>query len=151
MGLISGIGRWQQRHVSKDEGPGLTAKELTTVLRTTLPVLQLPEFIGKSIDFDISESANGDGYRTTKVLHGRIDWDGTMRFDLKPKKNPDGSAAATINTWFGVLLDGNRGRVRVRGNLSLVDACLTQLYEVLWEEENTNSSARLSSTAAGDG
>jgi hypothetical protein len=57
-----------------------------------------------------------------------------MRFDRAPKDTPDGLAAATINTWFGVLLDGNRGRVKVRGDLKLVDACLTQLYDVLWAE-----------------
>jgi hypothetical protein len=57
-----------------------------------------------------------------------------VRCSRERRASADGSAAATINTWFGVLLDGNRGRVKVAGNLQLVDACLTQLYDVLWQE-----------------
>jgi DNA-binding HxlR family transcriptional regulator len=140
MGLIGGVGRWRQRHLMEDGDPGLTPREMATVLRTALPVIRLPEFAGLSIDLEVSECVDGDGFRISEVLHGRIGRDGTMRFDLERRDTPDGSAAATIKTWFGVLLDGNRGRVKVRGNLPLVDACLTQLYEVLWEEGSVRSS-----------
>jgi DNA-binding HxlR family transcriptional regulator len=133
VGLILGIGRWRQRYILQNQIPGLTIAEVASVLRAALPAVKLPEFAGKSIDLEVSESGNGNGYRTKEVLQGHVASDGTIRCDLQRGAPGDGTAAATINTWFGVLLDGNRGRVKVRGDLSLVDACLTQLYQALWE------------------
>jgi DNA-binding HxlR family transcriptional regulator len=148
VGLIVGIGRWRQRYIAEDGVPGLTVDEMTTVLRAALPAIQLPEFAGKIIDLEVSESGDGNGYRTREVLQGRIGSNGTIRCDLKRKATSDASAAATINTWFGVLLDGNRGRVKVKGELPLIDACLTQLYKLLWEEASPATPA--STVAGGD-
>jgi len=134
MGLISDIGRWRQRHVNGDGTPGLTKGEMATVLRATLQAVRLPEFAEMTIELEVSEGVDGPGSRLSEALRGHIDSAGAMRIDSLPIASIDGSAAATINTWFGVLLDGNRGRVKVRGNLPLVDTCLTQLYDVLWEE-----------------
>lgn len=134
MGLISGIGRWRQRHLMVNGSLGLTVEEMATVLRTALPLVRLPEFAGKRINLEVAGKADENGYRLTHSLTAEIAADGTMKCDLGLAASADGSAAATINTWFGVLLDGNRGRVKVGGELPLVDACLTQLYDVLWEE-----------------
>jgi DNA-binding HxlR family transcriptional regulator len=134
VGLISGLGRWRQRYATGDGVPGLTVEEMTTVLRVALPAIRLPEFAGMSLDLEISESGDQSGYRAAQVLQGRIRANGAVRCDLKRKPSSDGAAAATINTWFGVLLDGKRGRVKVRGDLPLVDACLTQLYNLLWDQ-----------------
>jgi DNA-binding HxlR family transcriptional regulator len=133
MGLIGGIARWRQRYIMGDGTPGLTTQEMTTILRTALPVLHLPEFAGRSIDLEVAESVNGNGYRSTEGLRGQIDADGSAGCNPQPRASADGLATATINTWFGVLLDGNRGRVKVRGDLPLVDACLRQLHDALWE------------------
>jgi len=135
MGLIVAIGRWRQRHILRDGISGLTIGEMATALRTVLPVVVLPEYCGMSIDFEVSESMNGSGYRAAEVLRAQISQTGTIRWEQRPQVSADGSAAATINTWFGVLLDGNRGRVKVRGDLPLVDACLTRLHDTLWKEE----------------
>ena len=148
VGLILGIGRWRQRYLLDNETPGLTIAEVASVLRAALPAIRLSEFPGKGIDLEVSQSGSGNGYRSHEVLQAGIASDGTVRCDVKREGTSDGGAAATINTWFGVLLDGNRGRVKVRGDLPLVDACLTQLYEALWEEA---SPARPASTGAGVG
>lgn len=134
VGLIVGVGRWCQRYILENGTPGLTIAEMASVLRAALPAIRLPEFAGKSIDLEVSEGGDENGYRTMEVLRGEIASDGTVRCDPERQAPSDASAAATINTWYGVLLDGNRGRVKVKGELPLVDACLTQLYEVLWEE-----------------
>jgi len=134
VGLIVGIARWRQRYLADDGSHALTIDEMTTALRGALPAITLPEFAGQCIDLEVCERADENGYPVTRVVQGRISPDGRVRCDLKRKAKSDATVAATINTWFGVLLDGNRGRVKVIGNLPLVDACLTQLYEVLWEE-----------------
>jgi DNA-binding HxlR family transcriptional regulator len=134
MGLISGIGRWQQRHILGEGASGLSPGEMATVLRTALPVVRIPDFAGMSIDFEVSGSADENGYRITETVQGRVANDGSVQCNHRRRASADGSAAATINTWFGVLLDGNRGRVKAGGDLPLVDACLTQLYDVLWDE-----------------
>jgi|GEM_PF-887553 len=132
MGLIAGIGRWRQRHLLENGSPGLAVEEMATVLRATLPLVRLPEYGGRCIDLEVSGTADENGYRATRSLRGQIDRDGTIRCEHRSRTSADGSAAATINTWFGVLLDGNRGRVKVGGDLPLVDSCLTQLYDGLW-------------------
>jgi DNA-binding HxlR family transcriptional regulator len=133
MALVAGIGRWRHRYVA-DEAPGLTGEEMATVLRAALPLVQLPQYAGMSIDLGVSVAQDQNGLRETQTLQGTIGHDGTMRCDQMVRRPAEGSATATINTWFAALLDGNRGRLRVRGNLGFVDACLTQLHEVLWEK-----------------
>lgn len=133
MGLVAAIGRWRQRHLLPGESPGLEAEELATVLRAMLPLAQLPAHRGMSIDLIVS-GAEEYGHRPTATVTGRVADDGAVRFDPRPEGEADGSAAATINTWFAALLDGHRGRIRVRGELDLVDVCVTQLHEALWQE-----------------
>jgi DNA-binding HxlR family transcriptional regulator len=137
MGLVGGIGRWRQGYVMEDGLPGLTSKEMATVLRTVLPLIQLPQFVDMSIDIEVSHRANENSYRNPEVLRGSVGEDGAVQCEPQPQDSADGSAVATINTWFGVLLDGKRGRVKVRGNLSLVDACLTQIHERVWKSETS--------------
>ncbi len=135
MALVGGVGRWRQRHLEKDGAPGLTAEEMATVLRTALPLVRLPEFAGACVDFEVSNGAAGGGRGDPQVLQGEIDPEGRMRCGMPSSAAADGLAAATINTWFGTLLDGSRGRVKVRGHQPLVDACLTQLHDALWAGE----------------
>ncbi len=134
MSLIAGIGRWRHRHAVADGTPGLSIEEMATVLRAALPLTVLPEHAGRSIDLIVAGSEDRYGHRDTATVHGQIDPAGVVRPRRDPDHPPDGSAAGTINTWFAALLDDHRGRVRVRGDLSLVDACLTHLYGALWEK-----------------
>lgn len=133
MVLIAGIGRWR-RHVLGDGGPGLTIAEMATLLRVAMPLVTLPEHAGKRIDLTVTGAVDVGGHRDMQTLRGIVDGDGTLRFTADAGEAAEGSAGATINIWFAALLDNNRGRMRVRGDLPLVDACLTQLHAVLWEE-----------------
>ncbi len=91
------------------------------------------------IDLEVSENADSSRYRLREVVRGVVGADGGMVVEAEPGTPADGSAAATINTWFGVLLEGSRGRVKVRGDLPLIDACLTQLHGALWPPTGESS------------
>jgi DNA-binding HxlR family transcriptional regulator len=133
MALIAGIGRWR-RHVIVDGAAGLTIAEMTTVLRAVLPLPLFPLFLGMSVDLGVSGAMEASGQRARQSLRGTVDMEGTMRAGDDVKRLVEGSAAATIKIWSAALLDGNRGRIRVRGDLELVDSLLTQLHDILWEE-----------------
>jgi DNA-binding HxlR family transcriptional regulator len=133
MGIVVAIGRWRQRYLLTGESPGLEAEEMATVLRAVLPLTLLPAHAGKSIDLIVS-GAEAHGAHSTTTVGATVGAEGAVRFDPRPEREADGSASATINTWFAALLDGHRGRIRVRGDLGLVDSCVTQLHKALWEE-----------------
>jgi DNA-binding HxlR family transcriptional regulator len=135
MALIAGIGRWRHRYVLTGEAAGLTGDEMTTVIRASLPLISLPDFAGMCINLGVAGPMDDNGQRAVETLQGVVGRDGKIRCDQAPR-SADGSAVGTMNTWFAVLLDGNRGRMRTGGNLSLVDACLIRLHEVLWEAES---------------
>jgi len=141
MALVAGIGRWR-RHVTFDGKPGLTVTEMATVLRAVMPLPKFPDHVGMSLELGVSGAMDVNGHRDTKTLHGIVDGSGTMQCTEEDMSSVGGSAAATINTWFAALLDGNRGRIRVRGDQELVDSFLTQLHDILWEED-----PRLAATA----
>lgn len=131
MALIAGIGRWRRHHV--EEASGLTIAEMATVLRTVLPLVAFPQHVGMSLELGVVSVKDEYGRRNTEMLQGTVGVDGTMHFEQEARESVDGSAAATVHTWFAALLDGNRGRMQVRGDLPLVDAFLTQLHQRLWE------------------
>jgi DNA-binding transcriptional ArsR family regulator len=110
MGVVAGVGRWRRRCSVAGSTPGLDAEETATVLRTLLPLAVPPEH---PVDFFVTEP------------------DGVVAVTAAPEREAAGFASAAIDAWFAVLLDGDRGRVRVGGDLDLVDGCLTQLHEVL--------------------
>ncbi|HEY6145612.1 MAG TPA: hypothetical protein VIV13_05015 [Solirubrobacterales bacterium] len=112
IGVVAAVGRWRRLCSVDGSTPGLDVEEMAAVLRTLLPLTVLPE---RPVDFVVTEPDHA-----VKVTAGG-------------DREPAGSAVAAIDTWFAVLLDGNRGRVRVGGDLNLVDGCLTQLHEVVRE------------------
>jgi len=141
MALIASLGRWRHRYLVTGEPTGLTGTEMATILRATLPLLLLPEYAGMSLNFGVASQMDKYGHRTVEPLQGVIGADGSIRCDQPYMTNVDGSAAGTMNTWLSALLDGNRGRMRSGGNLPLIDACLIQLNEVLWEIDATPASS----------
>lgn len=106
---------------------------MATVLRSALPLVRLPKHVGAKIDFVVTGAEDRYGRRDEVGLRCVVAEDGALQVSEEMEAEPDGSAAATLNTWFAALLDGNRGRVRVRGEPTLVDGCLTQLYDLLWQ------------------
>jgi DNA-binding HxlR family transcriptional regulator len=134
MALIASLGRWRHRYVLTGEPTGLTGTEMATLLRSALPLILLPDFAGMSFDLGVSSPSDRYGQRTAEMLQGVVGKDGAIRCDLAHETTVNGSAAGTMNTWLAALLDGNRGRMRTGGNLPLIDACLNQLHDVLWEK-----------------
>ncbi len=133
MALVAGIGRWR-RHVIADGISGLSPVEMATVLRTVLPLAALPHYAGMTLSLGVTGEVDENGYRSMRTVRATVDSDGALHCTDGQPASADGSAVATINTWFSALLDGNRGRIQVRGDLTLVDSFLTQLYDVLWEQ-----------------
>jgi DNA-binding HxlR family transcriptional regulator len=130
MALIAGVGRWRQRHVPGDER-GLTVPEMAVVLRACLPLIALPGHPGMSIKLGIVGAPDAQGDNGSETLSGNVGMDGSVR-SVRDKAKPDSWALCTVDAWFAAILDGNRGRMRVGGDLDLVDHCLKQLYDVLW-------------------
>jgi DNA-binding HxlR family transcriptional regulator len=130
--LIAGVARWRQRYVDVSSKPGLTAAEMVTVLRASLPLVRLPEHVGTNVKLGVLGSTEEDDRRGTETLLVRVCRDGTPHCREDTGEPVDGWAVAPINSWFGVILDGDRGRMRVGGKLRLVDACLIRLHKSLW-------------------
>lgn len=130
MALIAGVGRWRLRHTPGDEH-GLTALEMAVVLRACLPLIELPDHPGMNIKLGIVGAPNELGERGSETLSGNVGMTGSVR-SVIDKPQPDSWALCTVDAWFSAILDGNRGRMRVGGDLDLVDSCLKQLYDVLW-------------------
>lgn len=132
MALVAAIGHWRRRHASGGDR-GLTVREMTVLLRTCLPLIELPDHPGMSVKLGIVGTSDAFGRKGSETLSGSIGMDGQMR-SVKEKAKPDSWALCTVDAWFAAILDGDRGRIRVGGNLDLVDDCLRQLYEVLWTD-----------------
>jgi DNA-binding HxlR family transcriptional regulator len=129
--LITGLGRWRQQHVDGEGDRGLTVEEIATVLRAALPLLQLTEHQDKRIRLGIvgTTGLNGDRGSATLTAHSRPN--GSVK-SVREKGPEDAWAIGTVATWFAALLDDERGRMRVGGDLELVENCLKRLNEVLW-------------------
>jgi DNA-binding HxlR family transcriptional regulator len=132
MALVAGVGRWRQRHVEEGSHGGLSVPEMAAVLRTSLPLLKLPMRVQRQVKLGIISAAEGDENSGSATLTARIGQDGAVRCGGNPS-TPDAWALGSVDTWFSVLLSGNRGRLRVGGDIGLVDACLIMLYEQLWQ------------------
>lgn len=109
-GAIAAVGRWRQRRSAEGSTTGLSAEEMATVLRAALPLAPQRE---RRVDLFVTGP------------------DGEARVAGQPGQETAGSARAPVETWFAVLLDGDRGEVRSDGDRGLVDACLTRLHDVL--------------------
>lgn len=129
--LMVGLGRWRQQHVDGEDGKGLTVDEMTTALRASMPLLQLPEHQERSLKLGIVGTTGEDGQRGSSTLTMHVSAGGNVRA-VKEKASEDAWAIGTVDTWFAALLDDDRGRLRVGGNLDFVDDSLKQLHEVLW-------------------
>jgi len=131
MALMAGLGRWRQQHVEGEEDGNLTVDEMTTVLRASLPLVQLTEHQNRSIKLGIAGTTGLDGQRGSAILNVHASAGGALRC-VKEKAVEDAWAMGTVDTWFATLIDGDRGRMRVGGDLVLVDDCLKRLHELLW-------------------
>jgi DNA-binding HxlR family transcriptional regulator len=129
MALVSALGRWRQDHATGGEG-GLDVEEMATVLRTSFLLLTLPERRALTIKLGIvgtlALDANASG-----SLTGHVSATGAIR-SVKDRIAEDAWALGTVDSWFAAILDGNRGTMRVGGDLEFADEYLKHLHEVLW-------------------
>jgi hypothetical protein len=136
MALVCGIGRWRRRHVLSSGAPGLETAETATVLRTVLPLASLPEYVGSSLELRVVGPLSQYGYRETEPLRVRVERGGSVIPVDSGEQPANGYAAATINIWMAVLLEHKRGRIRLRGDTSLAEACLARSYKSLWDPDD---------------
>ncbi|HET9593385.1 MAG TPA: winged helix-turn-helix transcriptional regulator [Solirubrobacterales bacterium] len=136
MALMAGLGRWRQQHVEGAASGGLTVSEMTVLLRTALPLLQLPEHQGRSIKVGIVGLSGEDGKRGSGALTAHVSPGGAIRC-VKERAAEDAWAIGTVDTWFAALLDGVRDGMRVGGDLEFVDVSLARMHQVFWGSPTT--------------
>lgn len=113
----------------------MTGEEMATILRVTVPLVEIPMDAKTSLRLSIVDTAgNGDGVGSEDLLI-KAEADGAVRCRRDDGVSPDAWAVGTVNTWLSALLDDNRGRMRVGGDLNLIDAYLIQLHRVLWNKQ----------------
>jgi DNA-binding HxlR family transcriptional regulator len=131
MALMAGLGRWRQQHVEGEADGGLTVGEMRTVLRASLPLLQIPEHLERSIKLGVVGKTGLNGQRGSATLTAHVSAGGAVR-PVKAKTSEDAWAIGTVDTWFAALLDGDLKQMRVGGDEEFVDDCLKQLHGLLW-------------------
>jgi DNA-binding HxlR family transcriptional regulator len=130
MSLIAGLGHWRQQHVDGQTEAGLTVREMATVLRAALPLLTLSDHRERSMKLGIVGTTGLDGERGSATLAAHVGLDGKVRC-VKERPSEDAWVLGTVETWFAAIIDDDRSRLRVGGDLDLVDDCLKRLHEVL--------------------
>jgi DNA-binding HxlR family transcriptional regulator len=133
MALVTALGRWRQRHRYAGEEAGLTVTETMTAVRAAIPLVEIPEKRGLKIKLGAAgpTDGNGNGNGGSQTLVAQVIGGGRVQLVEDSQAPADAWALGTVNTWCRALLDGNRGRMRVGGDLKLVDACLTRLHSAL--------------------
>lgn len=130
MALVAALGRWRQRHGYCGEDTGLTPVGMLTVLRASHPLIEIPGKSHSRIRLGVAGAADGNGAGPLSMV-GQVAPSGGVELVADSGEDVDAWALGTVNTWCRALLDGNRGRMRVGGDLKLVDAYLTNLHDAL--------------------
>lgn len=123
MGLIAGIARWRRHHVVAEDEEGITAAEMATVLRTALPLVELPRHAGKCLKLSVQDGAE---------VWAEVEGDGRLHGCAAAPADPDGCARGPVEAWTAAILDGNTDRILAEDDQQLVGDCLAGLYEALW-------------------
>lgn len=146
MALIAGIGRWRRRHVVR-EGPGLTPREVGGVLRTALPLVNLPEHAGKG--FGIEIAVDGIDVDGIDVVWGSVEMSGAVRSCEGPLPQVDGRARGKVAALVDAILDGPRDELKTEGDGHLIRTCLERLHSTLWTVWPGSSPAAAEAVAGG--
>lgn len=130
MALMAGLGRWRQQHVTGEAEGGLTVEEVSTVLRTSLPLLHLPAHQG-GLKLGVAGATLLAGQPGSATLIAHVSAGGAVRC-VKDRPNEKAWAIGSVNTWFAGLLDGDREHMRMGGDLEFAEACLVLLHDTMW-------------------
>jgi DNA-binding HxlR family transcriptional regulator len=129
MALMAALGRWRQQHVSGETDGGLTVEEIATVLRASLPLLQLPAYQG-ALKLGVVGATALAEQAGSATLMAHVSAGGAVRC-VKDRPNEKAWMIGSVNTWVAGLLDGDREQMRIGGNLDFANACLKSLHELL--------------------
>lgn len=131
MGLITGIGRWRHHHVVAEGEEGMTPEEMTTVVRTALPLIDATPHAGKRLKLHVlgEDRAPGD---EGEVVWAEVEEDGTLHGCAAPAPSADGWARGKVKNWIPAILDAEPQRILLGGDEELVSSCLTKLHDALW-------------------
>lgn len=147
MALIAGIGRWRRRHIVPEGTAGLTPREAGGVLRTSLPLVALPEHAGKSLGFEIAAESMADGEGDS--VWANVESNGIVLSCEGPLPQVDGLVRAKVATLVDSLLDGPRNGLVSEGDGGLIETCLERLHSTLWVAWAEDSTAAAEAMAGG--
>lgn len=132
MGLIAGIGRWRHHHVVAEDEEGMTREEMVTTLKTSLPLVRLPEHTGKCLELQVVRKDKPAGAESAAIWV-EVEGDGSAHSCADPSSNnSDAWARGKIATWIPAILEGDAQRVLVGGDERLIGDCLERLHRALW-------------------
>lgn len=131
MGLITGIARWRHHHVVAEDEEGMTCEEMTTTLKTSLPLVRLPEHTGKCLKVQVAEEDKSPGSED-EAIWAEVEEDGATQSCADPSSYVDAWGCGKIAAWIPAILEGDSQRVLVGGEERLISDCLARLHQVLW-------------------
>jgi len=131
MGLIVGIARWRHRHVVAEDEEGMTAEEMATVIRVTLPLVRLPEHRGKCLQLSVFSEDDVPGSEG-QTLWAEVNDDGSIHSCAEQPADPDAWSRGKVKDWIPVFLDGESRGILIGDDDHFVEAVISSLYEVLW-------------------
>jgi DNA-binding HxlR family transcriptional regulator len=133
--LIAGLGRWRERHVVPAGEPGLTMEETAELLRAALPLVVLPEHIGKSFKLAITSPHPG-GREEETLVWAKVKRNGAVACCAGPVAHTDGWGRGNVKAWIDILVQGASDGVDVSGgDRSLIEAGLRGMHAALWRPQ----------------
>lgn len=132
MGLIAGIARWRHRHVVAADEEGMTCEELATTLKTSLPLVRLPDHAGKCLKMEVAREGEPAG-AGGEATWAEVEEDGAVHSCADPSSNVDAWGRGRIAAWIPAILEANSRQVLVGGEEKLVSDCLARLHQALWQ------------------
>lgn len=131
MGLLVGIARWRHHHVVAEDEEGMSAAEMATVLRTALPLVELPDHKGECLRLSVLEEEGAPGTEGEEIW-AEVEADGSVHSCAEPPAEPDAWGRGRVAAWIAALMDGEANDILIGGEESLFSAALDGLYETLW-------------------
>jgi DNA-binding HxlR family transcriptional regulator len=132
MGLIAGIGRWRHHHVVAEDEEGMTAPEMATALRASLPLVRVRRHVTKCMRLSVV-AANEKHGAEGEAVWAKVEEDGRIHSCAEPTARIDGWARGWLKAWIPVPLEGDTSHLLYGDDAKMVGDCLAQLYEALWK------------------
>jgi DNA-binding HxlR family transcriptional regulator len=131
MGLVVGVARWRHHHVVDEGEEGMSAAEMATVLRTALPLVELPDHKGKCMRLAVRGEEDAPGAEGEEVW-AEVEPDGTIHSCAGQPADPTAWGRGRIKAWIPLVMDGKTDGVLVGGEEKLAADSLEGLYDALW-------------------